>query len=64
MFKAGKRVNSKVNGMGGIILASRVIPSSTGQYLLNVIKVYWDNGTIGEVPAESLVVETNDDGPQ
>jgi hypothetical protein len=63
MFKAGKRVTSKVSGRGGIILASRVMPSLTGQYLVNLVEVSWDDGTVDEVPAESLIVEISDDGP-
>lgn len=63
VFKAGKRVTSRVSGREGIILASRVMPSLTGQCLVNLIEVHWDDGTVDEVPAESLIVEISDDGP-
>ena len=63
MFKAGKPVISRVSGREGIVLTSRVVPSLTGQCLVNLIEVYWDDGTVDEVPAESLIVEISDDGP-
>lgn len=63
MFRAGKRVTSKLTERRGIIVGSRAAPSLTGQCLVNLIKVYWDDGALEEVLAESLIVEDNDDAP-
>lgn len=64
MFKAGSRILHRTTDKQGTVLSSRATPSRTGQCLVNILQVFWDDGSFGEVPATwvSLLEDATDEG--